>query len=84
MKKTRSTPRPRRTAPDDILPEYDFTHATPNPYAARFREGATIVTIDSDVARVFRTADEVNGALRALAAIIRQHAARGSRKRKLR
>ena len=82
MKKTRSARRPRRTAADDILPEYDFTHATPNPYAARFREGATVVAIDSDVAKVFRTADEVNGALRALAAIIQQHTLRGSRKRK--
>jgi len=84
MKKTASAPRrrPRRPAPDDILPEYDFTHATPNPYAARFREGVTVVAIDADVARVFRTADEVNGALRALAAIIRQHTNRASRKRK--
>jgi hypothetical protein len=84
MKKTRNVRRRPRIAADDILPEYDFSKAVRNPYAARFRRGATIVAIEPDVAAVFRDAGEVNSALRALAEIIRQHADRRSRKVKSR
>ena len=80
MKKTRNVRR-RRTSPDEILPEYDFSRAAPNRFAERFHH-ATIVTIDPDVATVFRTADEVNDALRALAGVIRQHARRRAQPRK--
>jgi hypothetical protein len=58
---------------DEILPEYDFSEARPNPYAARYAAGARVVTLEPDVAAVFSSAAEVNEALRALAGIIQKH-----------
>ena len=58
---------------DDILPEYDFSGARPNKYASRYKEGASVVTLDPDVAAVFQNPGEVNEALRALAQIIHRH-----------
>jgi len=59
---------------DDILPVYDFSHARPNKYAARYAaEGGTIVVLDPDVAAVFQSPGEVNDALRALSGIITKH-----------
>jgi hypothetical protein len=75
-------PRPSRNGADEILPEYDFTGARRNPYAARFAAGSNVVVLDPDVASVFPTAASVNEALRALAGVIRQHGGRsGSRRR---
>lgn len=78
--KRASSSKPRRTtrgkatrvATDDILPEYDFSRARRNPYAARFAAGSNIVVLDPDVAAVFPTGAAVNEALRALAGIIEQ------------
>ena len=64
------TKRRTRIAPDDILPEYDFSQGRRNPYAARMA-GGHIVVLEPDVAEVFPTAAAVNEALRALAGIIR-------------
>ena len=50
-----------------MRPEYDFSKAKPNPYAARFKTGATVVVLDPDVAESFPDAQSVNAALRALA-----------------
>ncbi len=58
---------------DEILPEYDFSHARPNKYASRYLAGSNVVVLDPDVAAVFPSAGEVNEALRALAGIIRKH-----------
>jgi hypothetical protein len=49
---------------DEILPEYDFSRARPNKYADRYKEGASVVTLDPDVATVFQNPGEVNEALR--------------------
>jgi hypothetical protein len=62
---------------DDVLPEYDFSRARPNKYASRYKEGASVVTLDPDVAAVFQNPGEVNEALRALAQIIHKHRRRG-------
>jgi hypothetical protein len=62
-----------RVESDEILPEYDFSHARPNKYAARYAAGSTVVVLDPDVAAVFQNAGEVNEALRALAGIIHKH-----------
>ena len=74
-----------QTPSDEILPEYDFSNASPNPYAKRYAatiaEGACLVTLDPDVAAVFPDSASVNEALRALAGIIRQHDG-GRRKRR--
>ena len=58
---------------DEILPEYDFSDARPNKYAARYAAGSTVVVLEPDVAAVFPNAGEVNEALRALAGIIHKH-----------
>lgn len=58
---------------DEILPEYDFSHARPNKYASRYAAGSNVVVLDPDVAAVFPNAGDVNEALRALAGIIRKH-----------
>ena len=61
--------RARRVAEDEIRPEYNFSNARPNPYAARFQTGVTVVALDADVAETFPDAAAVNDALRALAKI---------------
>jgi len=47
---------------DDILSEYDFSRARPNKYASRYKEGASVVTLDPDAAAVFQNPGEVNEA----------------------
>jgi hypothetical protein len=60
--------RPARVSETDILPEYDFSRARPNPYAKRLAVHDTVV-LDPDVAELFPDSAAVNDALRALARI---------------
>lgn len=62
-----------RVDPDEILPEYDFSHGKRNPYAARYAGTGRVVELDADVAAAFPNARAVNDALRALAGIIKEH-----------
>jgi hypothetical protein len=71
-----------RVGPDDILPEYDFSKGRRNPYAARMTAGSHIIVLEPDVAAVFPDAAAVNGALRALAGIIRERRPRTSSPRR--
>lgn len=66
MKKTKDS-KPKNLLGDDLLPEYrfDYSKARPNRFAAKYKEDQVVVVLDPDVAEVFRTADEVNRALRA-------------------
>ena len=57
---------------DDMLPQYDFSKARRNPYAARYREGTNVVLLDPDVAEDFPDSQSVNEALRALSSIIKR------------
>jgi hypothetical protein len=84
MKKAASKKSPvvRRVAEDDIRPEYDFSNARPNPYAARFNAGVTVVALDADVAESFPDAASVNEALRALAKIAKRPASKSRSKRR--
>ena len=69
MKKA-SAKRPAKVATtdaDDVLPEYNFRGAKPNPYAARMQGDSVRVILDPDVAAHFPTSVQVNRALRALA-----------------
>ncbi len=52
---------------DDLAEEYDFDYqkAHPNRFADKLKDRMT-VTLDPDVAKVFTSAEEVNGALRAI------------------
>jgi hypothetical protein len=77
-KKKKRTTSSRRVNRDDTLPEYDFRGGRPNPYAERYAASKNVVKLDPDVAAVFPNARAVNDALRALAAIIREHRSRES------
>jgi hypothetical protein len=61
---------------DEILPEYDFSRASPNRYASRYTKGSAVVVLEPDVAAAFPSSGEANEALRALAGIIQKHRAR--------
>jgi hypothetical protein len=77
--------RTRRTAQDDLRPEYDFDYskAKPNPYAARLTGAAVTVVLDPDVAAVFRTSEAVNKVLRSVvAAVPRRSRASGATRRR--
>ncbi|WP_446010462.1 hypothetical protein [Candidatus Electrothrix sp.] len=53
---------------DDLKPEYnfDYSKARPNRFAERVTEDNVVVVLDSDVAQVFSSAEDVNAVLRAL------------------
>jgi hypothetical protein len=82
MKKRTQKAETTRVEKDEILPEYDFSHARANKYAARYAAGSAVVVLEPDVAAMFPNADDVNEALRALAGIIHKHGPRrpGSRR----
>lgn len=76
----RRTSRARERKPkDDLRPEYrfDYSKARPNRFAARMAKDQLIVIVDPDVAKVFKTPESVNRALRALLGAIPK-AARGA------
>ena len=56
---------------EDLLLEYNFVYskARPNRFAASSNKTIT-VKLESDVARVFQTSDEVNRVLRAIISVI--------------
>ena len=62
----------RKADADEILPEYDFSGAARNKYAA----GNAVVVLEPDVAPVFPTSREANEVLRALAGITEKQRAR--------
>ena len=53
---------------DKMRDEYDFSGGVRGKYAGRYAEGSNVVILDPDVAQHFRTAEDVNKALRELAA----------------
>jgi hypothetical protein len=57
----------------DMREEYDFRDGVRGKYAARYAEGAKMVSLDPDVAKVFPDSESVNRALRALVKIIEEH-----------
>jgi hypothetical protein len=72
MRKAKSTPTQRNRSDEDTMrPEYDFSDAVRGVTAARYAEGANVVLLDPDVAKVFPNAKAVNEALRTLARIRR-------------
>jgi hypothetical protein len=56
------------TEVDDLLPEYDFDYrkAKPNRFAPQETPTSITVTLDPDVAAIFKTSEAVNNALRIL------------------
>ena len=57
---------------DDLLPEYNFDYkkARPNRFALQNNKESVTVTLEPDVAKVFKTSEEVNKALRAILSAI--------------
>ena len=56
----------------DLAAEYDFSAGIRGKYAERYAAGSNIVLLAPDVAQVFRDADAVNEALRALIRVAKQ------------
>ncbi|HNQ94556.1 MAG TPA: hypothetical protein PKK96_14620 [Anaerolineales bacterium] len=56
----------------DMAPEYrfDYKQAKPNRFASRMKDAPLVAVIDPDVAKVFKTTEAVNTALRALISAI--------------
>ena len=61
--------RPKVPDADTLQPEYDFSDAVRGATVARYAEGANVVLLDPDVAKVFPNAKAVNEALRTLVRI---------------
>jgi hypothetical protein len=51
----------------ELRPRYDFSRGVRGKYASRYKEGTNIVALDPDVAKIFRTSEAVNEALREIA-----------------
>ncbi|MBD2680383.1 MULTISPECIES: hypothetical protein [Nostoc] len=71
MKNSQASESPNNTN-DDLLGEYNFDYckALPNSFASQGKKAPLIVTLDADVAEVFKTSEAVNNALRALLSAI--------------
>ena len=67
MKKT-----PDKSVEPEMRAEYDFSRGVRGKYARRYAQGANLVLLAPDVAKVFPDSDSVNSSLRALAGIIRR------------
>ena len=51
--------------------EYDFSRGVRGKYARRYAQGANVVVLAPDVAKVFPSTEAVNSSLRALTSIFR-------------
>ena len=60
-------------AKDGMRPEYDFSKGVRGNRAAKYGEGINVVVLEPDVAREFRTTEQVNETLRAVSKILHQH-----------
>lgn len=56
----------------DMLPEYDFSNGVRGKYAKRYAEGSNVVVLSPDLAKIFRTSESVNEALRTLVRVERK------------
>jgi len=64
--------KPARERRPDMLPEYDFSKGVRGKYAKRYAEGSNVVVLSPDVAKIFRTSESVNEALRTLVRVGRK------------
>ena len=64
---------------NEMRDEYNFSGGVRGKYADRFAEGANVVVLDADVARLFGTSEAVNRALRSLAELARRQVPPGSK-----
>jgi len=61
-----------KAAEHEMRAEYDFSHGVRGKYVRRYAQGADVVVLEADVAKVFPNAEAVSDSLRALAGIIRR------------
>jgi len=54
----------RKSAPNGMRDEYDFSRGKRGKYARRYAEGTNVVVLDPDVAKVFPNSKSVNISLR--------------------
>ena len=59
-------PKSKDEPEDEMGPEYDFSEGVRGKYTKRSAEGSNVVVLDPDVAKKFKTSEEVNRALREL------------------
>ena len=60
--------------------EYDFSKGVRGKHAARYAAGTNVVVLAPDVARQFRSSEEVNEALRTIAKLLERRKHRNGRK----
>jgi hypothetical protein len=59
--------RAKAESKDEMRAEYDFSQGIRGKYLERYKKGSIVVTLEPDVAEVFRDSASVNQALRLLA-----------------
>lgn len=64
----KKTPRAKSRKVQDMASEYrfDYKKAKPNRFVARMENEPLIVMIEPDIAKIFKSSEQVNKALRAL------------------
>src|SRR5206468_10305324 len=65
--------RKRSEDKDTMRREYDFSGGVRGKHAAKYAEGTNVVVLEPDVAREFRTTEQVNETLRAVSKLLQQH-----------
>jgi len=65
MKKT-PVSKPRKVQEMSSEYHFDYKKAKPNRFAEKMKNEHVVVLLDADVAKVFKTTEQVNSALRAL------------------
>ena len=60
-----------KSAEPEMRAKYDFARGVRGKYARRYAQGANVVVLEPDVAKIFPSTESVNSSLRALAGIIR-------------
>ena len=61
-----------KAAEPEMRGEYDFSRGVRGKYARRYAQGANVVVLEANVAKIFPHAGAVNDSLRALGGIIRR------------
>jgi len=60
----------KKTSPERAAYKLDYTKARPNRFANRGSSNWLVVLLDPDVAKVFKSAEAVNSALRAILNVV--------------
>ena len=72
--------RKRSEDKDTMRREYDFSRGVRGKHAAKYAEGTNVVVLEPDVAREFRTTEQVNETSCAVSKLFQQERKRAGRK----